>query len=213
MANDCLPQVQACAMRVALLDDSGVPLPGASSLYVSNALSTLGFAWEVEAGTQIREKNACDEVIVDWKAPDNITRGNVTVALLTPDPELSSLLSGVSVLTVGARVGAAAPALGPVDDQPVSIELWARRIRDGKLDPTWPYAWWVYPFVTNLRPDDHEHSNANLGASFVGEAYENDNWFNGPLNDWPTTSDRVWQWVPTNSIPTAQCGFQAISAT
>ncbi len=47
----------------------------------------------------------------------------------------------------------------------------------------------------------------------MGEAYENDNWYNGPLNDWPVASDRVYQWMPTNYIPPDMCGFQAVAAT
>lgn len=213
MANTCLPQVQACALRVTRLDANGVPTPGADNMYVSDALTSLAFAWEVEEGTSIREKNACDAVVVDYQGPDELVRGNMTITLLTPDPELSEILSGGSVLTAAAAVGYAAPPIGIMSASPVSIEVWAKRIRDGKLDTTHPYAWWAYPWVQDLRPGDHEHTNANLGASFMGKAFENENWFDGPLNDWPAASDRVYQWLPTTTLPTVQCGYAAVAAS
>lgn len=217
MPAECLPQVQACAIRVAKLYPNGVPRPGANTLYVSNALATADFSWETETGDQIREKNACGSVLVDYKAPDDLIRGNVEINLILPDPQLAEMLSTGSVLTVGSgatsRIGYAAPPLGTLTEDPVSIEVWAKRIRDRKLDSTNPYAWWVYPYVVNLRPSDHSHGNTNLAAGFVGEAYENDNWANGPLNDWPSTSDSVYQWIPTSSIPTTVCGYLATAAT
>lgn len=213
MANDCLPQVQACRIRVARLEADGVPLPGANNLYVSDALVSLAFAWEVEAGEEISERNACGELKVNYRADDNLRRGNVTITLLTPDPQLSELLSSGSVITSGAAVGYAAPSLGAVNSDAVSIELWAKRIRDGRLDPTYPYAWWVYPWVDHLRPNDHEHNSGNFDNVFVGEAYENDLWFDGPLNDWPAASSQVYQWIPTTSLPTASCGYQTLVAS
>lgn len=213
MANDCLPQVQACRIRVARLDPTGVPQPGANNLYVSDALVSLGFEWEVEAGDEFTDKNGCGTIKVDYRGPDQIRRGNVTIRLVTPDPQLSEMLSGGDVLTDGAAVGYAAPALGDVEENRVSVELWTKRIRDGRIDPTFPYAWWAYPWVENLRPNGHEHANAALLPEFVGEAYENDNWYDGPMNDWPATSDRVYQWIPTDYIPAAACGYQTLAAS
>lgn len=214
MANDCLPQVRACATRVSRLDPgSGVPLPGANNLYVSDALVSLEFSWEVEDGEEINEKNACGVTMVNDKAPDSLKFGTVTITLITPDPQLGEMLSQGTVLTSGGAVGLAAPPLGEVEDAVVSVELWTKRIRDGKIDTTFPYGWWVYPWLTNLRPDDHTHENAALSSVFVGQAYENDNWANGPLNDWPTTSDRVYQWIPTASKPDAACGYQTLAAS
>lgn len=214
MAEKCLPHVHACAMAVTLLSSDGSPVVGASNRYVTDALTRLGFAWEVEEGDQIREKNACGAVKVDYRAPADLVRGNLTIELVTPDPYLESLLSDGTVLTpTGDRVGFAAPPLGPQSEMTVGIEVWAKRILDGKLDPDFPYAWWLYPWVTKLRPGDHEHAQANLARSFVGEAYENAQWLDGPLNDWPVASDAVYQWIPTTTIPTTQCGFVAVASS
>lgn len=215
MANDCLPHVQACRIRVARLEADGVPLPGANNLYVSDALVSLAFAWQVESGDEITEKNACGDVKVNYRGDDQLRRGNVTIRIVTPDPQLSELLSGGSVLTAGDRVGYAAPSLGAVNSDAISIELWAKRIRDGRLDATYPYAWWVYPWIDHLRPDDHEHNNGNLPMQFVGEAYENDNWLDGPLNNWPGTSTQVYQWLPAlaSEVPAAACGYQTLVAS
>lgn len=214
MANDCLPTVQACRIRVGKLALDGAPAPSATGLYVSKALVSLAFNWEVATGTEIAEPNACGEELVYFKAPDNVRRGTVNIRLVTPDPQLSEMLSAGVVLTDGDAVGYGAPALGLVpDDAPVSIELWAKRIRNGRLDSTFPYDWWVYPYITNLRPDNHEHSNANLGAAFVGDAFENENWLDGPANDWPVASDRVYQHLPTTTIPADVCGYQTLAAS
>lgn len=215
MANDCLPQVGACMIRVARLDTNGVPTVGANNMYVSNALVSIGFAWEVQDGDEITQNNGCGEQVLNFKAPSSLRRGNITIQLVTPDPQLSEMLSGGDVLTSGAKVGLSAPPLGALAENPISIEVWAKRIRAGHLDSTNGYAWWVYPWISNVRPDDHTQENAPLLPGFIGEAYENDNWFDGPANDWPlpNQSDRVYQWLPTNSIPTNNCGYLPIAAS
>lgn len=213
MANDCLPQVQACRIRVTRLDANGVPTPGASNMYTSDALTSIAFAWEVAAGTEITAENGCGIQVLNFAAQDTLRRGNITIQLVTPDPQLSEMLSGGDVLTSGAAVGLSAPPLGELVDNPISIEVWAKRVRDGKIDPTFPYAWWVYPWVQNVRPDDHTQENAPFQPGFIGRAFENDNWFNGPLNNWPVASDRVYQWLPTATIPAANCGYQTVAAS
>jgi hypothetical protein len=181
MANDCLPQVAACVMRVARLDGSGVPAPGASNLYVTDALTKVTRAPQYEDGDEIKQ-----------------------------------MLIGGTVLTSGARVGQAGPAIGVISAQQqngVSIELWAKRIRNGVQDATNPWAWYVFPKVTNTKLTNANHENAAHLPSITGEAYENLNWFNGPLNDWPAASDKSWQWLPWNTVPTASCGYRTLAAT
>lgn len=212
--NDCLPQVHACAIRVARLAANGAPLVGAQNLYVSDALSILTTTPVYTDGDEIEEKNACGNVAINYRGDDSFKRLDVALTLVTPDPELHEMLaSGSEVLTDGAAVGWAYPPIGSVGGNGVSIELWSKRIDDGDLDATFPYAWWVYPKVKNLRVGERAHQNGPLLAPLAGQAYENPNWFDGPLNDWPATSDRVGQWIPTAALPDVVCGYQALVAS
>lgn len=209
----CLPQVQACALRVARLDGSGVPAPGASNLYVSSAMSKLTVTPVYSDADEIEEKNACGAVVISYKGNASFKRADFELELLTPDPQLVELLTNGSLLTTSSSYGSAAPAIGEVTGTYFSLEVWSRQIRDGVVDATYPYAWWAFPAVKNTRFSPITFENAAKKITITGEMYENANWYNGPDNTWPSTSDRVWQWIPWASIPTAQCGYQTISAS
>lgn len=212
---DCRPQVQACAIRVARLDSNGVPSPGANNLYVSDALVSLGFTPVYTDGDEIEDKNACGTVAVNFRGPDSFKRGDVTIQLTTPDPFLVEMLSGGDVLDEAGRPkGFAAPPIGPVTGNGVSIELLAKRVDDGDLDADFPYAHWAYPKIKNLRLGEHTHANASNLPQFTGQAYENPNWFDGPVGDWPAESDRVYQWIPSaGPLWTPSCAYQELVAS
>ena len=212
---DCRPQVQACAIRVARLDTNGVPLPGANNLYVSDALVSMAFTPVYTDGDEIEDKNACGAVKVNYRSPDSFKRGDVTLQLTTPDPFLEEMLSGGDVLDAGGGrpKGFAAPPIGTVTGNGISIELWAKRIDDGDLDADFPYAHWAYPKIKNLRMGDHTHENASNLPQFSGQALENANWFDGPVGDWDAESDRVYQWLPVAGLPTPTCGYQTLAAS
>lgn len=216
MANDCLPQVAACVIRVARLDGAGVPQPGASNLYVSDALTKLTRTPLYEDGDEIKQKNGCGAVCLDYKSAPSYLREDATLELCSPDPELMQMLIGGAVLTSGVRVGQAGPPIGVIStalQNGVSIELWAKRIRNGVVDATNPYAWYVFPKVTNIKLTNANHENAAHLPAFSLEMYENVNWFNGPLNDWPAASDRTWQWLPWNTAPAPSCGYRTLAST
>lgn len=214
MADECLPQIQACAMRVAKLDPiSGVPLPGAENLIVSSALSELTYTTTYQSGTDVFEMNACGDACVDYKSNDIKRRLEVQLTICTHDPYLMAFLSGGDTLVDGGATGWASAEVGRIPDSPISIELWAKRINDGDLDPDFPYAWWVFPKIKNLQEAQNKFGNASKMPAFSGQGYENLNWFDGPTNDWPATSDRTHQWIPTTSIPTTHCGPSALAAS
>lgn len=213
--NDCLPQVQACIIRVCALEASGILLPGASSMYVSDALVKMDAKPVFDVSTEIIDKNACGALKVNYKPPDSLKRLDVTIELLTPDPYLSVLLSsgGALLHPVGGGVGYAYPPIGVIAGNGVSVELWAKRIDNGDLDATFPYAWWAFPKIKNLIPGDKLFDEKSQHSIFTGQALENHNWFDGPDNQWTAESDRVAQWIPTATLPVAQCGYEALVAS
>lgn len=214
MANTCRAHVQACAMRVTRLEPNGVPDPGADNLYVSDALTRLEVTTVLSEGDEFEVKNACGEVCVNFKDCDRLKRLDITLGLCKPDPELLELLAGGTVLESGAAVGYAYPAIGQTScPNGVSIELWAKRITDsGALDPDFPYEWYVLPRVY-LNPTTRTFENGPITVELTGEAIENENWFDGPSNDWPVDSDRVLQSLPTTTMPTPTCGYQSLVAS
>jgi hypothetical protein len=214
MANDdCLPQVQACAIRVAYLDSSGVPRPGSNNLYVTDALTEMKVTPVYEDGDEITEKNACGRVVINYKGDPTLKRGDGTLSIFSQDPYLTTMLGGGEVLTDSGLHGFAFPQIGVINTQDISIELWSKRIDDGELHDEFPYAWWVFPRVSRVRHAERTFNSGPNVPAFSMELYENPNWFDGPLNDWPVSSDRLAQWFPTTGIPTISCGPQALAAS
>lgn len=200
-----LPVVQACAIRVAELDGAGVPNPGTLNLYTCDALTELQVTPVYTDGDEIEQKNACGGICINYKGDDSLKRADVAITVCTPDPYLSAMLGGGDVLTDGGIQGYAYPPIGTLTGDGISIEVWAKRIDDGDLAADYPYMWFVLPKVKNLR---HGQRTFNSGAQlpvYSGQALENPNWFDGPLNDWPVASDRILQYFPVDSLPTIDC--------
>lgn len=203
--SDCFPQVHICAMRVAELDPDGVPTPGAGMLLTVDTVVEIQVTPNFTEGDVIEEKNGCGVVKVNYEGPATLKRYDLQITDLSRSPFLGAALARGEVLTDAGVHGFAAPALGPTSEDGVSIEFWAKRIDDGALAAVNPYAWWVFPKVTNLRENAFTKNAQADKPVFVGRAFENANWFDGPLNDWPVTSDRAYQWFPTPSLPTVAC--------
>jgi hypothetical protein len=213
MTQNQLPQVQACAVRVALLDSDGSPSGGASASYITDALVKCTVTPVYEDGAQVTEQNACGNTYLDYRSDDTLTRGDIELDFLTPDPKLHAILiSQGSVLTGAWGEGWAYPPIGTLSGQ-LSLELWAKRINNGILDPSFPYARWAIPLCKNMRLGAREFSNTPQHSLINGQCYENENWFDGPANDWPSSSDRIAQWIPVTSLPTIDGTYDSVTAS
>lgn len=214
MSNSCARQVFGCSLRVARLEANGVPDPGAGNLYVTDALTSLAVDPQIEEGDEHIVKNACGALCLNIKDCDRLKRLNLTLGLCYPDPELMELLAGGTVLTSGAAKGYAYPEIGTTAcPNGVSVEVWAKRFDSGGApESAFPYEWYVIPRAY-FQHGRRTFENGPITVELTGFAIENENWFNGPLNNWPVASDRVMQSIPTVTLPTPACGYQAISVT
>lgn len=217
MANDGLPQLQAFRLRVARLDPlTGEPLAGASNGYVSGALITLTPTLVYEDGEETVQRNGEGLVCLSFRGPDTFRRVDWTMSLCTPDPYLVELLTSGTVLTDTGAIGYAVPALGPHDPDPVSIEVWTKRVNNERLDETYPYARWVLPWNRRIRQNTPgEFGSGAMLPEIVGESIENPNWGTGPFADWPGTvaTDRALFWLPreADDVPDPSTAYVAVT--
>lgn len=208
MANDCAPIAKAVVLQVNRLEDDGSPMVGEGNQYITNILTQMQLTPVYKTGDEVELPNANGDMCGYYKDRDRLKRDDVTMGLCRPDPELMELLAGGVVLTDGDAVGYGSPSIGEEDSNGVGIQLWAKRFlgTTGNLDPDFPYARFLYPRVY-LTQGQRTHENAPLTIQLTGWATENPQWLDGPDNDWPVDSDRIWQWIPTTTVPDAVCGY------
>lgn len=217
MANDCRVSLQAVAIRVARLYASGVPAQGSNNLYVSRGFTEMVSTPVLDTGDEFKTKAADGALCVNYKDCDRLQRLDLTLDLCVLDPELMEILlnSSASTLDPGnGGSGFAAPIVGDPDcPTGVSVELWTKRIDDsGALDAELPYEWWAFP-RTFWQLGPKTFNNGPMSHPLTGFANENPNWYDGPNNDWPVASDRVFQHVDWDSFPTPTCGYQTLIAS
>ena len=212
---DPLGQVQAFRMRLTKLDSNGVPTPGAGKMYVTSSLVTLSTTPVYKEGTEIEQENGAGEVCVYFTGDPTFKKVQGEITICTPDPRLMEFLGGCAVLTDGNALGFAYPPLGTLTPTPISVELWTKRVDDGVVDDEFPYGWWVLPRVKNLRIGAAEFGNMAVLPKFTFNAYENANWYDGPLNNFPVASDRVLQMVPcvAADVPAASSSALTVAAS
>lgn len=208
----CGGSVQTCAIRVAQLDGSGVPNPGALNLYTTDAIMKLTATPVVTKGVDMEVVNACNSPAIVYKDMDRFKRFDLTLDLIYLDAELENLLLGTEMFnTGGINLGGAAPAVAAYAGyRPgVSIEAWSKHIVNGDQDPTYPYIQWVFP-RTYWSMAAVTLDNNPMPRSFTGYTSQNPNYFNGPTNDWPYASDTQMMWRMTKTIPAVACGAVAL---
>lgn len=219
-ADDCYPQLGVCSTRVASLDTDGTML-GGNTGYISDALLKGTIKPNYEAGDEIKEKNGCGDIYIDYKGADSLLWYDIELEFLTVDPYLMSILVPTSTLisASGSRVGWASPPIGSTASNGVSVELWTKRAKGGALSLTFPYAHHALPKLQNMKLSDRTLDANAQHAIIQGQAVENANWFDGPGQDWPLDDgvggylDRAWKWIPSSTQPTAQCGPVAVVAS
>lgn len=213
MANTCARLVYACSLRVARLTSDGSLDTGADGLYVSDALATIGVAFNTEEGEEFTVKNGCGELCLNVKGCDQLKRLDLTMALCYPDPELLEMLINGVVLTSGAAVGWGVPHTGSTTcPNGVSVEFWSKRYdSSGSQEAAFPYQHYVLP-RTYWSINAHNFENGPVTTELSGFAIENDQWGAGPDGDWTVASDRALQSLPETTLPTPVCSYQTLAS-
>jgi hypothetical protein len=206
--------VQACAMRVNVLELDGVPLPGVGMMYTTDVMTKLDLTPVMTKGIDIEIVNACGGLPIVYKDRDRFKRFDLSLELATLDPELEFILAGGELFTQSTfSVGGAIPAVGTFDRVGgVSMELWSKHVVNGDQDAINPWIHWILP-RTYWVVDKFSFMNGTMPRTFTGYTAQNPNFEDGPEDDWNFASDRTVAWAFSKTIPVVQQGQQTQVAT
>ena len=200
MTTDYASSVQGVALRVTKLATTGAPLVGASTCFTTTAFMRLGFTPEYAEGDEVEEKSANGVVCVYYKMPDTLKRCSISLAICAPEPDLTAMLVGGSVL--GDSLGYAAPDIG-TDPNPngVGIEVWSRAVVAGKMAGVNPYWRWVFPFAQFRMTGERALENGMMANEFQGWSVGNSAFDGGPADDWTYGTSAAFQYARDDALP------------
>lgn len=208
----CRLSIYACTMRVATLQEDGDP---SGFVYVTDQLIKLTIDPQYETGTESNVKNACGTLLGTAKSPDEFKRINLTLELVTPDPELYQMITNGTLLTSGGTTrGFKMPAVGSIVNDGVSIEVWQNAWVGDAQDSDFPLWRWVLPRTNNWKlgsRDLDENFTANI---LTGEGIENERFFDGPGNDLVSGEhNTALSWILDDVAPATTCGRSVLTGS
>ena len=213
MAQDNAASISGVAIRLSRLAADGTILAGAKTSYVTKAFISVTITPEYEDGDEFVQKGADGTTCVTFKAPDTLKRVSLQLAICNPDPELTQLATGGTLLAdAGETVGWASPEVG-VDANPngIALEVWSRAITNGRPAAVNPYWHWVFPYVQLRQSGDRVIENDILATTFEGWGVGNSGFETGPAApEWPFDTISPYAMARTDAIP-ATIGFTPVT--
>jgi hypothetical protein len=100
MAQDHAASVQGVCVRATRLAADGSPATGPNASYASDAFVSMTFTPQYDTGDEISQKGANGILCVYYKAADTLKNVTVALSICEPDPELTELLTGGTLLAV-----------------------------------------------------------------------------------------------------------------
>lgn len=167
--NDCMVSLQVCALRAARLAADGTTPPGATNLYTMDKISKLDISPQFETGDEITVKTGCGAIAAAYKDLDRLKRADVSLTVVTADPEFSELVAGFTLITSGGQsVGAAAPAVGSAPPAGVSLEAWTKAWLGGSQPPGQTFTDGVSATSTAWTSATAAFTQADVGRTITG---------------------------------------------
>jgi hypothetical protein len=210
----------ALGLRVTKLDGTGLPLVGSSNCYCTEALVKIELGLEYEDAKEVTQLNGQGIACVNYQAPFTLKRGTISgLQVCQPDPVLLQFLLGGDVITDAATptpniIGYRAPQVGVEENaNGVSVEAWSRAVLGSAYAHTLPFLHWVIP-QAYFTPSGTWAlaADAAMLPEMEGWCQQDPAWGSGPLNDFESPSDRVWQYVREATMPDLSVGYTAVIA-
>lgn len=181
----CWPSLRGTVARFTKLDSCGRPVVGAHSQLVTDGFISVTMSPQYQDGNEVTVTKANGVVCVSDKAPDSLTRFDVTLSLCAVNPALLSLLGGYEVVLDNNAAGVGFRVAESVGSDGVAVEVWTDVYTD---DPCaagtagqWGY--FVLPRLTSARiSSDFAIANDALSVELQGRTKKASGWGTGPYN-------------------------------
>lgn len=212
---DNAASVRGRALRVTALGSDGAPAVGTScDVYLTGGFISFQFTPSYSDGDEIEVKNAAGETCVYYKLPDTLKNVGLQLQLCDPDPVLTQMLVGGTVLTAAGN-SAYAPAGTDSDDlvavgyasqlagqaatpNGVAVEVWADAIVNSRSASRAPFWHYLFPSAQFKLDGDRVIENGNLATQFAGTGVGNEMFGSGPNLDLtgvnPSPPAGAWDW-------------------
>lgn len=182
--------LQVDRLRVSQLGSDGTPV-ATTGKYVVTSLISMTISEDNLAGDSFQQKLADGTLCVNYKTPDIPSGGTVALQLCAPHLLLRQMLMGgvnfVDADTIARGYGYPRTDGSDLNSNGVCIEAWVKNVLNDAQLSDFPYSRIVFPRVRYFTEADRTHENGPTLFTITGEAIENPNIGNGPLNDFPTT--------------------------
>jgi hypothetical protein len=197
---DNAASVRGRALRATTLGSDGAPAVGTlCDIYMTGGFISFQFTPEYSEGDEIEVKNAAGETCVYYKLPDTLKNVGLQLSICDPDPVLTQMLVGGTVLTAPGN-SAYAPAGTAAEDlvavgyaseltgvqatpNGVAVEVWADAIVNSRSASRAPFWHYLFPSANFRLDGDRVIENGNLATAFAGTGTGNEAFGSGPNMD------------------------------
>lgn len=217
MAAECLAAIHLCRIRATRLDAVGAPVAGPNNSYVSDIPITLQVTPQIQAGEDKTLVGGCDCIVAQYRGFDKFKYFTLELDRGKLEPGLEEMLLGSSVILDGSDpIGNWFPADQTFDcsnPQPnICLEAWQDLWEDDHQHAVLPYLHWIWP-STYWQIAQTSLGNDFLQPKLTAFTRGNSEWGEGIYGDQPEAAESNGGYFYSDSIPTAQCGYQSQAIT
>lgn len=201
--------------RVTRLDSVGNPVAGPNNLVVTDKAITLTITPDVLAGEQKDTKGGNDRLLNTYRGQDIVRRRNLELDVGVDQEALAEILTGAAAITDtgGDPIGVQFNSPCDFDSPFLAFEGW-QDLWDCDHQPSDPYRYllWVFPSSRWIDGPTTAH-NDFTPFKFHGYTVGNANWGEGIYGDYPEAVGAAGARFFTNTVPTAENGWQSQGIT
>lgn len=187
MATNCFTPLRGRRMRATTLDTCGRVVYGVCSQVVTRGFVKVEMKANKEAGTEVKVKNAGDEICALQPGCDQLNWYDVTITFCQVDPDLVLMLNPnfTKLLDLNGDVNGWAETYTLQCDKGIALELWTDTVGSNVCDnpnAVGAFGYILLPWITGGSIGDLTVENAAVSFVLTGRTRKNPKWGAGPYN-------------------------------